>query len=124
MFFTEKERLVYEYAGKLYDPLALDRKLTVASDNRLDELVAIRNAAGEDTGDVSPDALRRKAVEAAEAELLLAGIARRAFGLPEFPECTDAVALEALYAFLAYMEGKGSPGSARPASPVPSRVAS
>lgn len=121
MFFTEKERQVYTGTnGILYDPLAVDRRLTILTGNKLRDLVILRNSAHEGTGDVSPEGRAQAAVEAARAELTLADASRGAFALPKFPEVTDAVALELLYHFLDWLEGKGEAAGKPQESPASS----
>lgn len=107
MFFQDHEKLIYTPPGcpRSYDPVVLDRTLTVVSGNRLDTLVADRNAAGEDSGDVSQAGKTQRAIIAAQAELELIPIAKAAFSLPE--ETPAAVALEYLYHFLGWLEKKG-----------------
>lgn len=110
VFFEPHLKLIYSPRGsdKKYDPLAVDRLLTIHTGNRLNELVSIRNALSDDRGDVSVEGRRKAAVEAAQAELTLADASRKSFDLPPFPGCTDAQALETLYDFLGWMEGKGT----------------
>lgn len=125
MFFTEKEKAVYNAPnGIRYDPVSVDRRLIVATRNRLHELITLRNIAAEGLGDVSPQGVNDSAVEAAAAELELSSASRKAFGLPDFPECTDGEALELLYHFLGYLEGKGETAGTPPASPDRSPVRS
>lgn len=118
MFFTEKERSIYAAPnGRQYDPVVVDRRLTVLTGNRLRDLVLLRNAPVEGVGDVSRQGQDEGAVEAARAELTLADAARGAFDLPQFPECTAGSALEILYHFLDWLEGKGVTAGTPPASP-------
>jgi len=121
VFFTDREKEIYEApsGGRKYDPLRVDRLLTIHTGNRLDEYVRLRNAGnGPPTGDVSAAGKTQTAVEAAAAELELARAARLAFELPEFPEVTDATALELLYHFLGWMEGKDSAAGMPPSTPT------
>lgn len=118
MFFTDEERTIYTSPlGTKYDPLRVDRLLTIATNNRLDEYVGCVNNAGGETGDVSQAGRAQAAVLAARAELELAKAARAAFGLPEFPELTDARALEVLYDFLGWMAGKVETAGTPPSTP-------
>lgn len=121
MFFADHEKRIYSPEGSdlKFDPLALDRALTRASDGRLNDLLEAWQAGDLARGDVSESKASR-ALVVAEAEGELARVARSAFGLPDFPECCDATALEYLCDFLGWMEGKGSRGSAPPPSPSPS----
>jgi hypothetical protein len=100
----------------------------VASENRINELIIDRNALAdtaaasekdvkEGIGPRPKNEFNKAAVITAKAELELASIARQAFGLPEFPECSDAVALEVLFDFLGWLEKKDS-GDVTP-SPSP-----
>lgn len=108
MFFTEQEKAIYTSPldGRKYDPLRVDRNLTIVTQNRLDEYVGYRNNADATTGDVSQAGRTQAAVLAAQAELELAKAARVVFELADFPDVTDARALEVLYNFLGYLEGK------------------
>lgn len=117
MFFTDREKTIYESpSGQKYDPLRVDRLLSIASGNRVHELLKLRDPATVSSGDVSKRGRAEAEVEACRAELELADAARKAFGLPEFPQCTDAECLETLYHFLEWMAGKdetaGTPQSA------------
>lgn len=118
MFFADHEKRIYSPEGSdlKFDPLALDRSLTLATGGKLAELVAQWQPPEEGTGDVSKDAPARNAVASAEAEEVLVLAARKAFGLPAFPDVTDAVALEYLSDFLWWMEKKGERGE----TPLPS----
>jgi hypothetical protein len=119
VFFSDREKEIYESPlGGRYDPLRVDRLLTVHSGNRLDEWIRVRNAAtGPPTGDISKEGKTATKVAAAEAELELAQAARLAFALPDFPECGDATALEVLYDYLGWMEGKDSAAGTPQSSP-------
>lgn len=130
MFFTDREKAIYTppHADRPFDPLALSNLLTVHSGNRLHDLIADHNAHGdvlrasadeEAKGlDPRPRAeVDEAAVLTAKADLELAGVARKAFGLPEFPDCTDAIALEMLFHFLDWLEKKSGTGD--PPSPSP-----
>lgn len=120
MYFSEQERRVYQPPGseRQYDPLHVDRVLVVRSRNQLNALVAARNARYERTGDVSPAGLEQTAVDGAAAELELVELARVAFELPSFPKCLDAEALEILYHFLGWMEGKDGRDGYSPPAPA------
>lgn len=118
MFFTEREKMVYEAPGGWnYDPVVIDRRLVIATHNRLREYLELRNAVVEGRGDVSKEGVNSLVVDAAQAELALAQAARKAFELPDFPECTDGQALELLYHFLGWLEGKDEKAGMPPGSP-------
>ena len=130
MYFSDQEKLIYkpEWSEHGYDPLHLLNQLIVASGGRLYEWVEHRNAAVEDTGDVSVGGRRTKWMLAAQAELELARVARGVFGFPDSPVMFDGEALERLFAFLEYLEGKGeaagrpqesSENSHTPSPPLP-----
>ena len=127
MYFTEREKQIYEAPegrGK-FDPLRVDRLLQVETRGRLHLLVSLRNMAAGGLGDVSPEGKAQTALEAADAELQLADAARKVFNLPPFPECTDADALEVLYHFLGWMEGKGeTAGTPETTAPTHAKVTS
>jgi len=108
MFFTDKEKSIYTPSGSdiSYDPLRLNHLLTIESGNRLNELIALRNAQQDNLGDVSKEGKNRAAVEAAKAELELVEIARKAFYLTDVKKWNDASVLEVLYEFLGWLEGK------------------
>jgi hypothetical protein len=121
VFFTDREKQIYESpTGQKYDPLRVDRLLTIATKGRLNEWVTLRNVVhgGEYVGDVSRDGRVQTLLAAAEAELGLADAARSAFGLPDFPAVTDAEALETLYHYLGWMEGKGETAGTPQSSPT------
>ena len=107
MFFQDHEKQIYSPPGcdQKFDPLALDRALTKASGGRLNEWLQAWSPESE--GDVSAEGKRKTSVEQADAEELLVEAARKAFGLPPFPESTSAQALEYLLDYLWWMEGKG-----------------
>lgn len=112
MFFEEYQKKIYQYPGReqKYDPLEVDHLLTIYSENRLNEYIAYRNAPHDDLGDVSPQGKLTAKINAANAEIQLTDIARKAFGLPPFPEMMTAEVLEILYDFLEWMEKKGERG--------------
>lgn len=121
MFFTEKQRAIYVAPdGRKYDPLRIDRLLTAATDNRLNEWVQYRNNAGAATGDVSKAGRSEAAVLAANAELALADAARKVFGFAPFDEGGpgDAIVLETLYHYLGWMEGKGETAGTPQSTPL------
>jgi len=120
VYFSENEKKIYHPPGsdKAFDPLQLDRTLTIRSGGNLNALVAARNAKYAGLGDISQEGRRRAEVDCAEAELALASIARDAFGLPPFPDCLDAQALEYLFHFLEWMEGKGERAGTSPTEPA------
>lgn len=122
MFFPERDRLIYTPPdhpdqSARFDPLALDRALVRATGGRLADLLAQHQAGADGLGDVSPGAGAKNALMSAEAEEQLVKAARAAFGLPDFPDCTDGRALEMLWHYLEYMAGKGRPGEPPPTSP-------
>lgn len=112
MMYQDHEKRIYAPKGApdgmSYDPLALDRTLVRATNGNLGGLVRDWQAVTDDLGDVSPGSKERNALTSAEAEEQLVRAARVAFGLPAFPECLDATALEWLTDFLEYMAGKGT----------------
>ena len=116
MFFEDHEKRIYTPTGsdKKYDPLALDRALQLATDFRLAQLVEAWKVPDKDEGDISPEGRLRKRREACVAEAELAKAARTAFGLPDFPECTDGTALELLCDWLDYFKKKGNRGDTPP----------
>lgn len=118
MFFQDHEKQIYSPQGsdKKFDPLAIDRNLVIASDGRLNDLLKQWRASSDGLGDVSKDSQRNNAIQSAMAEEALARAARLVFGLPDFPDCTDAAALEWLCDYLDYMEGKGQRGKTPPHS--------
>lgn len=125
MFFEPHEKTIYSPEGsdKKFDPLAVERALTIATGGKLNDLLTQWRAASDGLGDISPEGKAQSRVAAAEAEGQLAAVARAAFGLPPFPDCTDADALEWLCDYLRWMEGKGSRGSPSPDSSTNSQGA-
>lgn len=116
-YFEPHEKMIYSPADRpdlKYDPLDLDRKLTVHSGGLFGELVDRYRPIeyGPDglptTGDVSPEGVKKAKVDRAEAEAELVKVVRKAFDLPEFPDCTDGLCLEILHDYLWWMEKKGS----------------
>lgn len=118
MYFEEHEKNIYkpEWAKDGYDPLLLDRLLVYHSGGDLHSWLDAVNAerasrAGPDdaryleAGDVSEEGKKAARARAAEAEIQLAKVARAAFGFDD--SVLMGVALERLYEFLGYMEGKG-----------------
>lgn len=127
MFFPDHLKLIFEVRGKFpgkYDPLRLDNTLIAATGNRLSELIELIRSAAAGTGDVSPEGRAQAQVERAKAETRLSDAARTAFKLPDFPDCLDAEALEILYYFLEWMEGKGQAAGTPPNSSGDSLVVS
>lgn len=124
MFFEDHLKQIYSPKGSelKFDPLVLDRALVAESEGRLNDLLIQWRAGTDGLGDVSDGAKYDNAVMSADAEDELVRIARGAFGLPEFPDCLDATALEYLCDFLEWMEGKGTRGSAPLPSPLRSAV--
>lgn len=105
--FTDRERQIYESPGGVkYDPLACLRTLLVATGNKVNDFLA--------------DWEGTDAVAAAVAEGELVRAARAVFAVKPFDEdggVLDAVALETLFHFLAFVEGKDSRGPTLPTSP-------
>lgn len=129
MHFEAHEKAIYSPESRpdlKYDPLDLDRKLTIISGGTFGDLVDRYRPIeyGPDgkplAGDISEDGVKKAKVDRAEAEAELVGVVRKAFVLPEFPECTDGQALEILHDYLWYMEKKGSREERTPISPPPS----
>ena len=123
MFYSDKERAIFtpEEGAKQYDPLAILRRLTAASQGKFSELWNQWCAVNSDSGDVSiPAAVKEYESALAEEELVKA--ARLAFELPDFPECLDAVALSYLRTLMEFLEGKGEragmPQDVQESSPV------
>lgn len=124
MFFEDHEKRIYTpnvigSESRQYDPIRLDNLLTIMSKGKLPTLLA--DAQPDDgKGDVSVEGKRERSVARAAAEMELAAITRKAFDLPSFPECTDALALEHLYDYLEYMSKKGMRLARTPQSDEPS----
>jgi hypothetical protein len=117
MQFEEHERAIYSpqiATERQYDPLAVDRKLVAASEGRIDQLLRAWQPVTKESGDISDEGQRTARLEYAAAEEQLALIARKAFDLPPFPECTDGIALEYLVDYLVWMEKKGQRGETPP----------
>lgn len=118
MYFEPHEKLIYfhpDYPEERHDPLWLNHLLTIHSGGRFDTLLILRNAPHDNLGDVSPAGKQKAAVEAAQAELELVGIAKKAFNLPQ--ETMAAEVLERLYYFIHWLEGKGNPAGKPQTSP-------
>lgn len=124
MFFEDHEKQIYSppESDQKFDPLALDRTLALLSQGRLAELVGQWQPAEDGEGDVGKGAKARDALMRAEAEVELTRIARKAFGVPDFPAKLDAHALEMLCDFLRWMEKKGQRGETPQSSPSTSEV--
>lgn len=108
MFFEDHEKLIFSPEGsdQKFDPLALDRALRKESGNRLSKLIETWKLVDRDEGDVSEDGRYKTMLASDEAEAELANIARRAFHLPNFPDCTDGFALEWLCQYLDWCKKK------------------
>ncbi len=109
MFFTDAQKLIFTSTveePKKFDPLALDRALRKASNNRLGYLIETWKAVDTDEGDISVDGRLQTVLESDKAEEALANIAREVFGLSPFPDCTDGVALEYLCEYLDWCKKK------------------
>lgn len=108
MFFPEHLRKIYTHEllpDKSFDPLLVDRMLVVESNNNINTLIAMRNGAYTDLGDVSVEGKKQSAIDSAKAEIELTRIARCVFSFPQ--ETLSAVVLEVLYDYMGWMEGKG-----------------
>lgn len=128
-YFEPHERAIYSPESRpdlKYDPLELDRKLTIRSRGMFGELIdryrpiELAPDGKPATGDISPEGIRTAKVDRAEAEAELVKLVRDVFELPSFPDCTDGQALEILHDYLWWMEGKGSREGKTPSSPPPS----
>lgn len=128
-YFEPHEKTIYsptEFPDHKYDPLAIDRKLTSLSGGAWGDLVDRYRPIkyGPDgkpeTGDISPEGIKEAKLDRVKAEEEVVRIVRKAFDLPEFPDCTDGQALEVLHDYLWWMEGKGSREGTTPSSPPPS----
>lgn len=98
MFFSDDEKLIYTApTGTKYDPIALHRKLVVASGGRLNEWLAT-------WGDrTAPE------IAVATAEESLVGAARTAFACTPFNNGTgtpDRDVIDSLCDFLEWQRGK------------------
>jgi len=113
MFFTDAQKLIYhsETLNKKFDPLVLDRALRRVSENQLGKLIETWKASDSNEGDISEDGILQTILASDEAEGKLADIARLVFELPEFPECTDGVALECLCEYLDWCKKKEMKGT-------------
>lgn len=118
MFFEDYEKLIFSPIGldRKFDPLAIDRALRKASGNTLGKLIETWKAVDRDEGDISDEGRLKTALAADEAEESLARIARIAFDLPSFPDCTDGVALEYLCQYLDWCKKKETKGTTMPDS--------
>ena len=114
MFFQEHEKQIYVAPnGGKFDPLAVERALVVHSGGKLNEILKAWSAGSDGQGDVGDGAKEQNRILSAQAEEMLAGIARKVFQVPDFPDGLDAQALECLCHYWEWMEGKGKPGMAR-----------
>jgi len=98
MFYSNSDKLIYTAPhGRPYDPLALQRKLLLASTGTLNDLLATWSAAE------STD------LDRAAAEESLVAITRSAFDLQPFDTeggVTDRIALNCLTDFLEWLAKK------------------
>lgn len=110
MLFQDHEKKIYTPPGSQtqFDPLDIDRELTIASSGRLKGLLSEWTAASDGLGDVSNMDANR--VMAAIAEMKLVEITRKVFKMKPFPETLSAECLEVLTHYLEWMEGKGEAG--------------
>lgn len=104
MFFPDKYKAIYTYRNNSYDPLLIDRLLTIESKNKLKELIVLRNGAVDNKGDISSEGRNQTLIDASTAEIELARISKKVFNLPQ--ETLMADCLEALYNFLEWLEKK------------------
>jgi hypothetical protein len=118
MFFEEHQKLIFSPQGSTekFDPLALDRLLRKESNNSLGRLIDAWKAPDLDEGDISDTGRLATVLRSDEAEVELARISRIAFNLKDFPECTDAVALEYLCQYLDWCKKKGMKDTISPDS--------
>lgn len=107
--FSEQDRQIYTdpATGRKFDPLAVKRAITAATNGQFNVLVAAVSG-----GDPA---------RAAEAQGRLIAAARLAFGLKPLDPDTgqgvlDAVAYEALIGFTRWLKGKGPRAQTRPNS--------
>jgi hypothetical protein len=107
--FTEQDRQIYTdpATGRKYDPLAVKRAITAATNGQFNVLVTA--VSGDDPA------------RAADAQDRLIAAARSAFGLKPLDPDTgqgvlDAVAYEALIEFTRWLKGKGPRAQTRPNS--------
>jgi len=109
MIYQEHEKTIYTPPGSstAYDPLAIDRALTIKSSGTINSLLSDWCAGSDGKGDVSSGSVEANSLRVAQAEEVLVQISRAVFNLPPFPECLDATALEYLRHYLWWMEGKG-----------------
>lgn len=106
MFYTDAEKQIYTSpTGTRHDPLALQRKLVVASGGNLNAAL------------VSWSDAKARETDRAAAEEQLVAAARVAFGFKPFDAeggVVDAVVIETLEHFLRYLEGKGQGDETQP----------
>jgi hypothetical protein len=119
MFFADHEKTIYSPPGSdlQFDPLALDRAITAATQGKLVEWWVEWEARPGDAFTSGVLTAAEAALMSAEAEAKIAAAARVAFGLPDFPACCDATALEYLLDFRGWMAKKGRRGETPPESP-------
>ncbi len=123
MFYTDEERGIFtpEGSDRKYDPLAVLRRLTAATKGEFNELWIKWCSPQNNDGDVSVTQASKE-YESACAEEQLVKASRVAFELPDFPDCTDGVALSHLRTFVEYLQGKdsvaGTPQDVQESSPV------
>jgi hypothetical protein len=108
MYFPDEYKVIYEcpVTHQKYDPLVIDRNLTIYSEDQIGEWIDARNARWLNEGPINPEERKKIAKESAEAELKLVELAKKSFSLPE--NTLASVALEVLYHFLEWVEGKES----------------
>ena len=99
MLYSEPEKLIYVSPLETkYDPLAVQRKLIIASNGTINNYLSIWSDE------------KATELEKANAEEFLVAVARKAFNLPSFDEdnsVTDDVVLNCLTSFLEWLEGNG-----------------
>lgn len=103
MLWTDDDKLIYSIPGTdlKYDPLRIERGLTVASQGKLGDWQRLRND-GTDA-------------EAAWADLQVADAGRKAFRFGE--DVTDAMVVKAVDDFLGWLAKKGTTAATSPTSP-------
>lgn len=110
MFFDEHLRAIYRdpIFQKSYDPLEIHHKLMIESQGKFSEWVSGRNALYDNRGDIQDQAKSQLIANSYQCELNLGKLAIKVFHLQE--QTPLATALEILYHFLEWLEGKGKVG--------------
>lgn len=106
MFYAPEDKIIYTSpTNHRYDPLALKRKLVLASNGNFNSWLL------QWTDDQTPE------VNRAQAENAIVEAARAGFGLGSFEQdqgYTDAVVLAVVEDFLEWLQGKELRGQKRP----------